>query len=62
MREVPSPALAASFLAEHGAEWEGELISHSLSPVPEEAEGGSPGPGFMARAANQPVAGGIRSG
>jgi hypothetical protein len=26
-------------LAEHGVRWEGELLSHSLSPVPEEAEG-----------------------
>lgn len=62
VREVPSPALAASLLAEHGVEWEGELISHSLEPVPEGAEGGSPGPGFVSRAANQPVAGSIRSG
>lgn len=38
VREVPSPALAAELLSEHGVEWEGELISHSLSPVPEEAE------------------------
>lgn len=38
VREVPSPGLAASILAEHGVEWEGELVSHSLSPVPEEAE------------------------
>jgi hypothetical protein len=39
VREVPSPALAAELLTEHGVEWEGELLSHSLSPVPEEAEG-----------------------
>jgi hypothetical protein len=26
-------------LAEHGVEWEGELLSHTLSPVPEGAEG-----------------------
>src|SRR5688572_2203508 len=39
VREVPSPARAAELLAEHGIRWEGELLSHSLSPVPEEAEG-----------------------
>lgn len=39
VRGVPSPARAAEILAEHGVEWEGELVSHSLSPVPEEAEG-----------------------
>jgi hypothetical protein len=39
VREVPSPACAAELLAEHGVPWEGELLSHSLSPVPEEAEG-----------------------
>lgn len=39
VREVPSPAHAAWLLAEHGVRWEGELLSHSLSPVPEEAEG-----------------------
>jgi hypothetical protein len=39
VREVPSPARAAELLAEHGVRWEEELLSHSLSPVPEEAEG-----------------------
>jgi hypothetical protein len=39
VREVPSPARAAELLAEHGVRWDGELLSHSLSPVPEEAEG-----------------------
>jgi len=39
VREVPSPARAAELLAEYGVRWEGELLSHSLSPVPEEAEG-----------------------
>ncbi len=39
VRRVPSPARAAEVLAEHGVEWQGELLSHSLSPVPEEAEG-----------------------
>jgi hypothetical protein len=38
VREVPSPALAAELLAEHGVEWEGELLSHNLSPVPVEEE------------------------
>ncbi len=38
VRKVPSPARAAEILQEHGAEWEGELLSHSLLPVPEEAE------------------------
>ena len=40
VREVPSPAGAAQILHEHGAEWHGELLSHSLAPVPEEAEEG----------------------
>jgi hypothetical protein len=39
VRVVPSPSRASEILAEHGVEWEGELISHSLSPVPEGAEG-----------------------
>jgi hypothetical protein len=38
VREVPSPALAAELLAKHGVEWEGELLSHNLSPVPVEEE------------------------
>ncbi len=38
VRGVPSPARAAELLAEHGVEWEGELVAHTLSPVPEEAE------------------------
>jgi hypothetical protein len=36
VHEVPSPALAAELLAKHGIEWEGELLSHNLSPVPVE--------------------------
>ncbi len=39
VRGVPSPLRASEILAEHGERWEGELLSHSLSPVPEEAEG-----------------------
>ena len=39
VRGVPSPSRASEILAEHGVEWEGELLSHTLSPVPEEAEG-----------------------
>jgi len=39
VRKVPSPSRASEILAEHGVGWEGELLSHSLSPVPEEAEG-----------------------
>ncbi len=39
VRKVPSPAGAAQILHEHGVAWDGELISHSLEPVPEEAEG-----------------------
>ena len=38
VREVPSPAGASEILAEHGVVWEAELLSHSLQPVPEEAE------------------------
>jgi hypothetical protein len=38
VREVPSPALAAELLAKHGVEWERELLSHNLSPVPVEEE------------------------
>ena len=38
VREVPSPAGAAQILHEHGVAWDGELISHSLSPVPEGEE------------------------
>ena len=38
VREVPSPALAAELLAKHGVEWEGELLSHNLSPVPVEEQ------------------------
>jgi hypothetical protein len=38
VREVPSPALAAQLLAKHGVEWEGELLSHNLSPVPVEEQ------------------------
>ena len=39
VRRVPSPSRASELLAEHGVEWEGELLSHTLSPVPEGAEG-----------------------
>ena len=39
VRGVPSPSRASELLAEHGVEWEGELLSHTLSPVPEGAEG-----------------------
>jgi len=39
VRGVPSPSRASELLAEHGVEWEGELLFHSLSPVPEGAEG-----------------------
>ena len=39
VRSVPSPKRAAEILEEHGREWDPELLSHSLSPVPEEAEG-----------------------
>jgi hypothetical protein len=39
VRGVPSPSRASELLAEHGVQWEGELLSHSLSPVPEGAEG-----------------------
>ena len=39
VREVPSPSRASEILAEHGVVWEGELLSHTLSPVPEGAEG-----------------------
>ena len=38
VREVPSPDLASEILTEHGVGWEGELLSHSLQPVPEESE------------------------
>ena len=38
VRKVPSPAGAAQILHEHGVAWDGEIISHSLAPVPEEAE------------------------
>ena len=39
VRDVPSPARAAEILQEHGEEWDGELLAHSLALVPEEAEG-----------------------
>ena len=31
VREVPSPALAAELLTEHGVEWEGELLPLALA-------------------------------
>ncbi|HEV2741753.1 MAG TPA: hypothetical protein VGV91_01220 [Rubrobacter sp.] len=43
VRKVPSPAGAAQILREHGASWDGELLAHSLQPVPEEAEEGEGG-------------------
>jgi hypothetical protein len=39
VRGVPSPSRASELLAKHGVQWEGELLSHTLSPVPEGAEG-----------------------
>jgi hypothetical protein len=39
VRKVPTPARASELLCEHGILWEKELMSHSLSPVPEEEEG-----------------------
>lgn len=42
VRRVPSPARAAELLIEHGVPWEEELLSHGLSPVPEEEEEGKP--------------------
>lgn len=38
VRRVPTPARAAELLSEHGVPWEEELMSHGLSPVPEEEE------------------------
>lgn len=38
VREVPTPARAAQLLRKHGVPWEEELLSHSLSPVPEKEE------------------------
>ncbi len=38
VRRVPTPARAEELLREHGVEWEEELVSHNLSPVPEEEE------------------------
>ena len=37
VREIPTPARAEELLREHGVPWE-ELLSHSLSPVPQEEE------------------------
>jgi hypothetical protein len=39
VRKGPIPARAAELLCRHGVLWEEELMSHGLSPVPEE-EGG----------------------
>jgi hypothetical protein len=36
VRKVPTPARAAELLCQHGVPWEEELMSHGLSPVPEE--------------------------
>jgi hypothetical protein len=36
IRKVPTPSRAAKLLHEHGVPWEEELVSHGLSPVPEE--------------------------
>lgn len=38
VRRVPTPARAEELLREHGVEWEQELISHKLPPVPEKEE------------------------
>jgi hypothetical protein len=38
VRRVPTPARASELLAEHGVPWEGKLITHKLSPLPEEVE------------------------
>jgi len=38
VREIPTPARAEELLREHGVPWEEELLSHSLSPVPQEEE------------------------
>jgi hypothetical protein len=37
-RRVLTPARAEELLRKHGVEWEEELVSHNLSPVPEEEE------------------------
>lgn len=38
VRWVPTPARAEEVLREHGDEWEEELVSHKLLPIPEEEE------------------------
>ena len=38
VREVPTPARAEELLRKHGVTWEEELLSHSLSQVPEKEE------------------------
>lgn len=38
VRRIPTPERAEKLLREHGVPWEGELLSHNLSPVPEQEE------------------------
>ena len=38
VRRVPTPARAEELMREHSVPWEGELLAHGLSPVPEEEE------------------------
>lgn len=38
VRRIPTPERAEKLLREYGVPWEGELLSHRLSPVPEEEE------------------------
>lgn len=38
VRTIPTPEQAEKLLREHGVLWEGELLSHNLSPVPEEED------------------------
>ena len=38
VRRVPTPARAEELLRKYGVEWEEELVSHNLSPVPEAEE------------------------
>lgn len=38
VRRVPTTARAEELLRQYGVEWEEELVSYGLSPVPEEEE------------------------
>ena len=38
VRRVPTPARAEELLRKYGVEWEEELVSHNLLPVPEKEE------------------------